>query len=116
MIRHSRMLKLLSLTCLGAVLLVHSSAAAGSSFHCAKATEFVEKLTCSDRVAGKEPEQMPAQGAVSLATIAGTEWVLQEWGKDESVPAKPEVTLLFTEGRFTGHSGCNRYFASVKEE
>jgi heat shock protein HslJ len=26
------------------------------------------------------------------------------------------VTLLFTEGRFTGHSGCNRYFASVKEE
>lgn len=70
----------------------------------------------SCRVAGKESGQMPAKEAVSLATIAGTEWVLREWGRDESVPAKPEVTLLFTEGRFTGHSGCNRYFASVKEE
>jgi len=59
---------------------------------------------------------MSAQEAVPLTTIAGTEWVLREWGKDESASAKPEVTLLFIEGRFTGHSGCNRYFASVKEE
>ena len=59
---------------------------------------------------------MSAQEAVQLATLAGTEWVLREWGRGEPAPAKPEVTLLFTEGRFTGHSGCNRYFASVKEE
>lgn len=68
------------------------------------------------QMVGKESGQMSAQEAVTLATIAGTEWVLREWRKDESAPAKPEVTLLFTEGRFTGHSGCNRYFASVKEE
>lgn len=67
------------------------------------------------RVAGKESGQMAAQEAAALATVAGTEWVLREWGKEEPAPAKPEVTLLFTEGRFTGHSGCNRYFAAVKE-
>ena len=25
------------------------------------------------------------------------------------------MTLQYVEGRFAGHSGCNRYFASVKE-
>jgi heat shock protein HslJ len=70
----------------------------------------------SCQVAGKESGQMSAKEAVPLATLTGTEWVLREWGKDEPAPAKPEVTLLFTEGRFTGRSGCNRYFASVKEE
>ena len=81
-----------------------------------EATFEQEGKSTSCRVAGKESGQMSAQEAVPLATIAGTEWVLREWGRDEPMPAKPEVTLLFTEGRFTGHSGCNRYFASVKEE
>jgi heat shock protein HslJ len=76
-----------------------------------------EEKSTSCRVAGKEPLQMSsAKETVPLATITGIEWVLREWGKDEPAPAKPEVTLLYTEGRFTGHSGCNRYFAPVKEE
>jgi heat shock protein HslJ len=163
--RCSRILKLLSLACLGVVLLVRSSAAATLTYRCDDGSTLVVSLLASDharvargdaqwtlphvpsgsgakyesggilfwskgeeatferegkstscRVAGKESGQMSAQETVTLATIAGTEWVLREWGRDESAPAKPEVTLLVTKGRFTGHSGCNRYFASVKEE
>jgi uncharacterized protein len=48
MTRCSRMLKLLSLACLGVVILVRSSTATSPSFDCAKATGFVEKLLCTD--------------------------------------------------------------------
>ncbi len=51
----------------------------------------------------------------SLETIGGTEWVLRAWAIDETAPAEPEVTLSYQEGRFSGKSGCNNYFASVEQ-
>ena len=54
-------------------------------------------------------------GTLSLAAIAGTEWVLTNFSREESAPAEPEVTLAFEEGRIAGGSGCNRYFADVVE-
>ena len=53
-------------------------------------------------------------GRLSPETIAGTEWTLRSWDTDEPAPEEPEVTLLFQDGRFSGRSGCNRYFAAVK--
>ena len=53
-------------------------------------------------------------GRLSPATLAGTVWVLRAW--DITVPAalEPVVTLSYDAGRFTGTSGCNRYFAGVE--
>ena len=51
---------------------------------------------------------------LSMEAIAGTEWVLRAWDIDEPALEESEVTLLFQDGRFSGRSGCNRYFASVK--
>ena len=53
-------------------------------------------------------------GRLSPATLAGTVWVLRAW--DLTVPAasEPVVTLSYDAGRFTGTSGCNRYFAGVE--
>ena len=51
---------------------------------------------------------------LSMEAIAGTEWVLRAWDIDEPALEEPEVTLLFQDGRFSGRSGCNRYFAAVK--
>jgi heat shock protein HslJ len=50
-------------------------------------------------------------GRLSLATLAGTVWILRAW--DIAVPAEsePVVTLSYDAGRFTGTGGCSRYFA-----
>lgn len=55
------------------------------------------------------------QGRLSLAALEGREWVLRAWRHDEPAPAQPEVTLQLRDGKLGGHSGCNRYFASVQE-
>ena len=60
----------------------------------------------------KEAPATPT-GRLSVATLAGTEWVLRAWGWNETAAPEPEVTLAFQEGRFAGRSGCNRYFAPV---
>lgn len=52
-------------------------------------------------------------GRLSLETIAGTEWVLRSWTRDEPAPPAPEVTLAVQDGRFVGSAGCNRYFAAA---
>jgi heat shock protein HslJ len=52
---------------------------------------------------------------LSLETLGKTEWVLRSWDLKESPPKQPMVTLVFRDGRFTGSSGCNNYFASAKE-
>ena len=54
-------------------------------------------------------------GRLTLATLGGAEWVLRAWDIDEPAPEAPEVTLMFTDGRFVGSGGCNRYFAQAKE-
>jgi heat shock protein HslJ len=63
-----------------------------------------------------EPFDPETPGArLSLETLGEAEWVLRSWAWDEPAPAEPEVTLQYLEGRFAGRSGCNRYFAPVKE-
>ena len=52
---------------------------------------------------------------LTLETIGNTEWVLRAWDLKEPAPKQPTVTLIFKDGRFAGNSGCNNYFAPVKE-
>ncbi len=52
-------------------------------------------------------------GTLSLATLEGVEWVLTTFDRSEPAPAEPEVTLVFSDGKVGGSSGCNRYFAGV---
>ena len=52
---------------------------------------------------------------LSLETIGNTEWILRSWDSKQPAPPHPTVTLFFKDGRFTGSSGCNNYFASAKE-
>lgn len=53
-------------------------------------------------------------GTLSLADLAGPEWVLFRLDQDEPVAAQPEITLVFDGNRISGKSACNRYFAAVK--
>jgi heat shock protein HslJ len=52
---------------------------------------------------------------LTLETIGNTEWILRSWDSKQPAPTRPAVTLVFKDGRFTGSSGCNNYFAPVKE-
>lgn len=52
--------------------------------------------------------------AESLAALAGRQWVLREWRAGERAAVKPAVTLTYTEGRFAGRAGCNRFTANAK--
>ena len=53
-------------------------------------------------------------GRLSLATLAGTVWILRAWDVTAPAESGPVVTLSYDEGRFTGTSGCNRYVAAVE--
>ena len=52
---------------------------------------------------------------LTIGTIGNTEWVLRSWDLKAPAPKQPAVILIFKDGRFTGSSGCNNYFAPVKE-
>ena len=52
-------------------------------------------------------------GRLSLETIGDSRWVLREWSWGEAAPEEPEVTLRYDDGRLTGSSGCNNYFAAA---
>jgi heat shock protein HslJ len=54
-------------------------------------------------------------GTLSLADLAGTEWVLNRLDMNEPLEAHPEITLVLEGDRISGKSGCNRYTATVKE-
>jgi heat shock protein HslJ len=54
-------------------------------------------------------------GTLSLADLVGPEWVLSRLDANQPLPAQPEITLVFDGERISGSSGCNRYFAGVKE-
>ena len=73
-------------------------------------------VTRSWRLVEGRLEELPASGEVtrlSVDTLAGQEWVLSRWGYDEPVQEGIHITLLYADGRFTGSSACNRYFAGV---
>jgi heat shock protein HslJ len=52
---------------------------------------------------------------LTLETIGNTEWILRSWDSKQPAPTRPAVTLIFKDGRFTGSSGCNNYFAAAKD-
>ncbi len=54
-------------------------------------------------------------GRLSLAALAGTDWVLRAWDITEPAAEEPVVTLAYDAGRFAGTSGCNRYTGGVNE-
>ena len=54
-------------------------------------------------------------GTLSLADLAGTDWVLKRLDVNEPLAPQPEITLVFDGDRISGSSACNRYFAGVKE-
>jgi heat shock protein HslJ len=56
-----------------------------------------------------------SRNRLSLETLGKTEWILRSWDSKQSAPSRPTVTLVFKDGRFTGSSGCNNYFAPAKE-
>jgi heat shock protein HslJ len=53
-------------------------------------------------------------GRLSLATLAGTVWILRAWDVTAPAESEPVVTLAYDTGRFTGTGGCNRYVAVVE--
>ncbi len=54
-------------------------------------------------------------GTLSLADIAGPEWVLTHFAANEPAPAEPGITLELQGDRVIGSGGCNRYFAAIEE-
>jgi heat shock protein HslJ len=56
---------------------------------------------------GVKPERL------SLATLAGAEWVLTSWAWNEPVPEGIEITFAVSGDQVAGHAACNRYFAAA---
>ena len=54
-------------------------------------------------------------GELSLASLAGTEWVLTHLNRNEPIQEGAEVTLVFAQDRVSGKSACNRYSAGVEQ-
>jgi len=79
--------------------------------HCCPGQKMRRKWTLTeDGLAEVSTEDM---GRTSLADLAGVEWVLTRFGRDEDAPAEPEITLTFEGDRIGGRSGCNRYDTTV---
>jgi heat shock protein HslJ len=55
------------------------------------------------------------QGRQSLADLAGIEWTLQRFDRNETLAEDVDVTLIFAADRISGKSACNRYSSSVTE-
>ena len=73
-------------------------------------------VTRSWRLVEGKLQELPASGEVtrlSADTLAGPDWILSRWGYDEPVQEGIHITLNYADGRFTGSSVCNRYFAGV---
>jgi heat shock protein HslJ len=54
-------------------------------------------------------------GTLSLADLEGPEWVLIELDRDQALPQDVEISLVFEDGKVSGLSACNSYFAGVDE-
>ena len=51
----------------------------------------------------------------TVRELEGSHWELARWSADEPAVAVPVVSLSYAEGRFSGHAGCNRYGAAVRD-
>jgi heat shock protein HslJ len=55
-------------------------------------------------------------GPMGLADIEGVQWRLVELGRAQTLPADIQISALFKEGKVSGQSACNRYFAPVTDQ
>lgn len=62
-----------------------------------------------------EEGEMEITGTRSLSTLEGREWRLTRFNQEQPLSANVEVTLSFSDGRFSGKSACNRYSVQVSE-
>ena len=60
-------------------------------------------------------EEPILSGNISTADLQGIEWVLKMIDSDDVISGDTPVTLLLSDGRISGVSGCNRYFADIEE-
>lgn len=51
----------------------------------------------------------------TVRELEGSHWELARWSADEPAAPAPVVSLSYAEGRFSGHAGCNRYGAAVRD-
>lgn len=54
-------------------------------------------------------------GRLSIADLAGVEWVLTHFKWDEEASGEAEITLVFDGDRIGGKSACNQYSGSVTD-
>ena len=54
-------------------------------------------------------------GRISLTDLEGVEWTLTKMNWHETLTVKTKITMTFKDNKISGRSGCNRYFAAVKE-
>jgi len=58
--------------------------------------------------------EMKLTGTLSLSVLEGSEWVLIDAGPEVSLPGDAQLTLVISDGRIAGYSGCNRYSARIE--
>jgi heat shock protein HslJ len=52
-------------------------------------------------------------GRLTIDTLAGSEWALRAWSRDEPAPPAPPVTPTLDGSRLVGNAGSNNYVAAV---
>jgi len=80
---------------------------------CCPGQKFQRTFTLADHALNEVSSK--DQGRQSIADLAGIEWVLTRFNRDEPLPDSAEVTLRFNDDRMSGKSACNRYSGSVTE-
>ena len=61
----------------------------------------------------QEEKRVGKADRLSPDVMGGMTWVLTDWNRDEPAQCEPEITLIYKNGKFTGSSGCNRFFTEV---
>ena len=54
-------------------------------------------------------------GRFSLADLEGVQWTLTQMNRRDHLPENITITLTINGDKVSGRSGCNRYFAGIKE-
>jgi heat shock protein HslJ len=77
--------------------------------------ELAERMWALEASALRELVSPAPKGRLSLSVLEGTEWMLQAWSRDEPAPGPPAITFTVAGGRIAGHSGCNRFTATIRD-
>lgn len=54
-------------------------------------------------------------GRISLDDLEGVEWLLTKMNGSQPIPENIKITMIVDNAKVSGRSGCNRYFAGIKE-